>query len=363
MAGVFAQLDRLAVWAGPVFYRLLFMSLTAALAGLVILLVERLFDRKLSPIWKYLLWGVVLAALLIPYRPQSSFSVVGRLEPVQEVSYRQEYEQARQKLYLAQQTEDPTAPLDALAHQAQRTRLRSALLDVALPLVWLAGAAGCAVWFAVSRLRLWNKLSRAQSAPPQVLALAAQCCREMGVSQPVPVLMQDAVNTPALTGVLRPRILLPGWAAEMPAGELRFVLLHELGHHRRRDLWLNELLLWLQCIYWFNPVIWVLFGHLRADMELLNDSFVLRKLRPEESRPYARSLVAVLGYSHRIRLGPRMLCMADGARTTRKKLFLGETEAGRCPPTLTSSASITKEVSFTAFRTSTARRLSKVACI
>jgi beta-lactamase regulating signal transducer with metallopeptidase domain len=60
----------------PVFYTLLIMSVTAGACGLAILLVRQLSDKKLSPFMKYLMWFVVLAALIIPYRPHSDFALI-----------------------------------------------------------------------------------------------------------------------------------------------------------------------------------------------------------------------------------------------------------------------------------------------
>lgn len=45
-----ASLEKLALFIEPIFYKLLFMSITAAMAGVVILLVRRFADKRISPI-------------------------------------------------------------------------------------------------------------------------------------------------------------------------------------------------------------------------------------------------------------------------------------------------------------------------
>ena len=57
----------------------------------------------------------------------------------------------------------------------------------------------------------------------------------------------------------RPRLrLCPGLAVPMPGGQgLRYALLHELVHYRRRDIWLKTLVLWVNAVHWFNPLVWL----------------------------------------------------------------------------------------------------------
>ena len=41
--------------------------------------------------------------------------------------------------------------------------------------------------------------------------------------------------------------------------EIEYILLHELSHYKRKDILVNYLMIFLQCIHWFNPFIWYLF--------------------------------------------------------------------------------------------------------
>ena len=79
----------------PIFYKLLFMSVTALVVGVIVMLIRRFADKKLSPFWKYALWIVVLAALILPWRPQSNFAVMNNTESIQNISFREDYEQAQ----------------------------------------------------------------------------------------------------------------------------------------------------------------------------------------------------------------------------------------------------------------------------
>ncbi|MCL2301073.1 MAG: M56 family metallopeptidase, partial [Firmicutes bacterium] len=70
---------------GPVFYKLVYMSLTGLAAGAIVLLLRRLADKRFSPFWKYAMWLLVLAALVVPWRPQSRAAVLSPAEAVQDM--------------------------------------------------------------------------------------------------------------------------------------------------------------------------------------------------------------------------------------------------------------------------------------
>jgi TonB family protein len=87
-----------------------------------------------------------------------------------------------------------------------------------------------------------------------------------------------------------PVILLPEAAAEWPAERLEMVLMHELAHVRRRDLWWRLAGTLACCLYWFHPLAWWAAAQQRKESEMACDDLVLRG---SSSERYAESLVAV----------------------------------------------------------------------
>lgn len=73
-----------------------------------------------------------------------------------------------------------------------------------------------------------------------------------------PQLLISEGNSPFLTGVWRPRIVLPRALCEAQQSQLDAVLAHELAHAKRHDLiwlsatWLLQTLLWLHPLSWFS---------------------------------------------------------------------------------------------------------------
>lgn len=91
----------------------------------------------------------------------------------------------------------------------------------------------------------------------------------------------DAVKSPFILGIIRPRIYL---SSSLSEEEMAYIIAHESAHLKRKDhLWkpFGYLLL---CIYWFNPLCWVAYIMLCKDIELACDEKVIRDMNFEDKK-------------------------------------------------------------------------------
>ncbi len=102
-----SELNKILFDVAPIFYNLVYMSLVASIVGLVILIMKKLFGKKLSPKVNGILWIVFVLALIIPTRFESSFSVYNVLpvdmSKIVDTSYRSEYDNIKYIDKLAKQ--------------------------------------------------------------------------------------------------------------------------------------------------------------------------------------------------------------------------------------------------------------------
>ena len=72
---------------------------------------------------------------------------------------------------------------------------------------------------------------------------------------------------------------------------LRYSILHELTHFKRRDIWLKTLALLVNAIHWFNPFMWYMTRLVERDTELACDEAALKLLPVEEHKAYGTTIL------------------------------------------------------------------------
>ncbi|MFR1989704.1 MAG: M56 family metallopeptidase [Oscillospiraceae bacterium] len=74
----------------------------------------------------------------------------------------------------------------------------------------------------------------------------------------------------------------------------QFVLRHELAHYHARDQLWSLLRLICQCLYWFDPFVWLAAALSRRDCELACDERVLKDLDSGSRVSYGRALLGLV---------------------------------------------------------------------
>jgi cell division protein FtsI (penicillin-binding protein 3) len=100
-----------------------------------------------------------------------------------------------------------------------------------------------------------------------------------------------ALDTPAVTGVFRPVILLPREADAWTDERRELVIAHELAHVARRDCLASVIAQIAVAMHWFDPVAWLCARRLRIERELAADDHVLD--RGATASSYAEHLLAL----------------------------------------------------------------------
>lgn len=100
------------------------------------------------------------------------------------------------------------------------------------------------------------------------------------------------VQSPLITGILRPKLIIPAYEDGWDMNELELITAHELCHYRKKDLWLKMLMLAVTCFNWFNPAVYMMKKQFYYDMELVCDESVMRGRSKEEKETYAKILMS-----------------------------------------------------------------------
>ena len=97
--------------------------------------------------------------------------------------------------------------------------------------------------------------------------------------------------TPAVSGLFRPRIVLPSdFTSRYTPDEQRLVIAHEQLHIERGDIPAQALATLLRCVFWFHPLVHVAAARFRFDQELACDAAVVARF-PEARRSYGDAML------------------------------------------------------------------------
>ena len=121
---------------------------------------------------------------------------------------------------------------------------------------------------------------------------------QLGLRPMIQLYVSPQAIMPMSWGIFRGKVLLPADAHEWSDHRLRVVLLHEIGHLKRRDPLVQLLVQFTCALHWFNPLAWIAAWRIHCERERACDDLVLRcGVEPAE---YAQDLLEVVA-------GPRRL--------------------------------------------------------
>ncbi len=160
-------------------------------------------------------------------------------------------------------------------------------------LIWLAGMAAVTTLL-ISRTRSLKRWHREQeekrTVPPWFLDLLVATAKKLDLERIPAVVFTDEVAAPAVYGILHPVLLLPARSETLSETDAEHMLLHELAHLKRGDLWWHGLVLTLQIVYWFNPLLIWARRQAKHVRELCCDLTVASVLR-EKTIEYRKTLL------------------------------------------------------------------------
>ncbi|NIK21691.1 M56 family metallopeptidase [Paenibacillus lupini] len=278
-------------------------SLMASVLVIFILVAKWLLKDKLKPRWAYLLWILLVLRLLLPWAPESSFSVFNIFQTLPENSH------------LVTEIENPASPdVEPSYEMSSTTQVQDSspntvstigddstvkkpmsLLQIA-SMIWLVGMVMFLSFMVRANVRFAALIKKEVAVIDQgINSLFERCKDEMKVHRKIALIQTNQVSSPTLFGLLKPKLLIPDLALRyLNEVQLRYVFLHEISHVRRRDIAMNWLMNILLSVHWFNPFLWYAYHKMRADQETACDALALSRIKSEESNEYALTIIKLL---------------------------------------------------------------------
>jgi len=309
----------------PVFDWVLWTSAKVSVLIIFLLFIKYLFRNKLGATVNYLLWSVVIAGLLLPLTPSSPLSIynlaglatenltqnsiansdAANISPILKQSFSESITiPALSEVAAGKEFHSAVTEPEAQKPISLRSIAGSPLTHLYLFLVWLLGVVVFSICTIVVNhkfarsiqgraLKHWHLLDSLERI--RVLAQFERLKDRLHIKGDVSLLLTEAVGTPSLFGLWKPRLLLPLTIANSFSTEqLNHVFVHELIHFKCKDIIVNWLVQVLLILHWFNPLIWYAFGKLREDQESACDALTVSCLGEDNAKNYASTLIKLL---------------------------------------------------------------------
>lgn len=316
MSNVFLFLSGLFNWV-------VMTSLMASFLVVIILLVKLVLKDNLKLKWQYAIWFVLIARLMMPFAPESSFSmfnvfsILHKLETVTNVSNIMDYNQSipvsnqsnAEKLGQSMgrktsitATNQTILKNPSLVQQNSITSSKAKKINIGLSIhtgvlfVWLLGMLSLAWYIVHSNRKIVRKLIKYSPVKNKmILSVFEHCKKELRVKRKIPLIISPSVDGPTLYGFIFPAILLPEKGLEkFTDNEFRYIFLHELVHYKRKDIFLNWTMMLLLLLHWFNPLLWYAYKKMREDQELSCDAIAVSHIHPNEVKEYGYTIIKLI---------------------------------------------------------------------
>ncbi len=247
---------------GSVCYWIFNMSILASFMGFLVLLLRRIKGIPRRAL--VFLWAVPFIRMCFPIGINSKYSL---LTLVSKVTTRSVPASSPSDMISVSYT-NTIQQAESYSPFAFKSNLVGTIFEVA-GLIWIIGA--LAIIIALILLYIGTK-------------------REIKDATPLSknVYLSGKVESPAVYGILRPKIILPESYSER---DLTYILQHERTHIRRKDNLWRLLGFMAAAVHWFNPFSWIFLKSFLSDLELACDESAVAAYTTEERKAYATALL------------------------------------------------------------------------
>jgi len=293
------------------------MSVSGGVLILILLLGKRLLKDKISRQWQYYIWLAVILRLLLPFGPETSLMGTA----CQAIRQAAPLPQQQALLDLPDSSPVPEAEQGITGAEPPIAAENVGTLPVQyLWLIWLAAALGLLIR-KVTVYQGFIRYLKAGLTPVsdmEMLDLLAGTAERAGVKGAVELCVNPLVSSPLLMGFFRPCIVLP--SADISPTDFQYIVLHELTHYKRGDMFYKWLAQATVCLHWFNPLVHLMSREITRDCEFSCDEAVLAKTGDGSAQEYGKTLLDAMAAVGKYQENPGPVTLSENKQLLKERL-------------------------------------------
>ena len=267
-------------------------TLFGSIIGIVILLTKKLLKERLSAQWHLAIWLILIIKIFLPNLPSSDLSFFNLMPSItttydlKESKIFDERNNAPSKIENAEAVAyELTDGIDLITVENNVAKYKARLIYV-----WIVGIVCFFGIHLLGYLRFLNAACKLEEESNKgVLKLANAVSEKIGLKKQIRIIKGG--TSPGVFGFIRTTVQLP---EVYTTDEKEQILFHEFTHIKYGDLWLNLFITAFNCVFWFNPIIWLCCKEAKKDIEVLCDDRVIRM--NGNRKKYAETILKVAIY-------------------------------------------------------------------
>ena len=290
----------------------------ASAIGSVLVLLAIAFhaasSKWISATWLYALWFVVLFRFILFAAPESPTSLLNLVaQPAATTSIIEPDVQGfevKERLIFASDAVVPI-PIDEPTASWHWPTLNYWTLAA---IAWLVVVFGLLCRLGLGYLSVQRLIRESSEPSSQLLSRFESLKRRLALQQRTRLRVSNALEVPAMAGLLHPIVILPAWCCdELDEEQLEMIFTHELIHIQRRDGLIQLAAHLIVVLHWFNPLARIAARFIESTRELSCDRRVIEIWKKTNAgraqsgsnaetesieRKYGRTILDIAGHAH-----------------------------------------------------------------
>ena len=157
-------------------------------------------------------------------------------------------------------------------------------------LVWITGSAFFLIRYVYHYRKAFHTICNYELVTdPKVLSILEEVNRKYHKVTRITLRKTSHISVPMGIGLFQKTILLPDW--EYDDTELFYIIAHECNHFYNHDLWVKIANQLFCCIFWWNPLVYLLHTDLENALEIKCDYTVSEDLLSNEKAAYIQTII------------------------------------------------------------------------
>lgn len=302
-----------------IFSKIFYMSIIGSIISVIVIILIKLFDKKLSARYKFFMWMIPLIFFIVPFSKIpinidinfEIFSVPNKLEQTLVNNYKENKDIPNIQNLKNNEPVNLETPEEPV------------FFNHIIPIIWGFTTISITIMFFIGFFNLHKTINNnVKCNDTNINNILIKCKRELNIKRKIYLTTNFLNQSPCIYGLLKPQIILPYNLVNEEDLTIENVFRHELSHYKRKDIITNYLLLFMTIIHWFNPFVYLFFKKIRQQIELATDELALKYMNKQERKMYGLTLINLLQTYENEKNMSKILCITDDEKHIEKRIIM-----------------------------------------